>query len=337
LPRPMADTGSGMTDELNWSTLGEYARAAAEFTSTPATALPRDSFARLAAMDLSGLPAHAVFTADDGCELAYRRYAAREGDAGTVIALIHGAGGYGGQLHALAAGISASARTPVYTLDMRGHGLSGGKPGHAVSSPRQMCDDITAFLRFLEGDMPGARIILGGHSAGGGLVLRFCRSPAANRLGGCILLAPYLGLGSPTIRPLFGGWVRVHANRLRAVTLATALGIRWFNNTTVVAFDLTACPNRDSYTSSWSFNTVLAMGPGRWAPRTAAVSGSYPVLVIFGSRDECFYAQAYPEAFRIVAPRAEVRTIEGIGHWDLLVDPHTPAIVSEWLSRIGEA
>lgn len=326
------DMAGDSATELNWSTLRRYARAAAEFTATPGVMLPRDSFAQLAAMGSSSLPAHATISAADGCKLAFRHYTC-PGDARTVVVLIHGAAGYGGQLHALAHGIAASRQAQVYTLDMRGHGLSGGKPGHAVLYPEQMCEDIAEFVQFLDRKTPQARIILGGHSAGGGLVLRFCRSPAGRRLSGCIFLAPYLGLGSPTIRPLFGGWVKVRVNWLRALTLANALGIERFNNTAVVSFDLTACPNRQSYAPNWSFNTVLAMGPGLWAPRAKGIDGDKAVLAVAGDKDECFYADAYREAFMTIAPQAELRIVENRGHWDLLVDSSVVALTTEWLAR----
>lgn len=319
--------------ELNWSTLRQYQRATSEFTRTPPVILPRDSFARLSAMDTSNLPAPATITASDGCPLAFRRYTGH-GAGDTTLVLIHGAAGYGDQLHALASGIAASGKAQVYTLDMRGHGLSGGKPGHAVSHAGQLCEDVAEFIAFLDRKTPRARIILGGHSAGGGLILRFCRSPAGRRISACLLLAPYLGVGSPTIRPLFGGWVKVRTNRLRAVTLASVLGITRFNNATVVSFDLTACSNRQRYTPSWSFNTLLAMGPGCWVPHAMGIDGHKAVLVVAGDRDECFYADAYREAFQAIAPQAEVRTVENVGHWDILVDPEVSAITTGWLSSL---
>lgn len=287
-------------------------------------------------MDVSDLPAPLTLSASDGCKLAYRHYRAR-GDPGTIVVLIHGSAGYGDQLHALASNIAATGQAQVYTLDMRGHGLSDGKAGHAISHVEQPCEDITRFIDFLDGISPGARIILGGHSAGGGLVLRFSRKPAGRRIFAFLFLAPYLGIGSPTIRPLFGGWVRVRVNRLRAVSLASVLGITWFNNTTVVSFDLSGCANRQSYTPSWSFTTLLAMGPGCWEPRAARVEADKQVLAVAGNGDECFRADAYAEAFQAIAPQAEVRTVADVRHWDMLVDPKVIAITIEWLSRIASA
>jgi pimeloyl-ACP methyl ester carboxylesterase len=327
-------TAPDSSTDLNWTTLGQYYRAASEFTTTPHVALPGDSFTRLSAMDVSMLPALATLTTSDGCMLAYRQYAARI-DAGRIVVLIHGSAGYGDQLHALASGIAESGEAHVYTLDMRGHGLSGGSPGHAIRDVEQPCKDIAEFVELLGTVAPGAQIILGGHSAGGGLVLRFCRSPAGRHVTACLFLAPYLGIGSPTIRPLFGGWVRVRASRLRALAVATVLGIKRFNDATVVSFDLAGCSNRQSYTPSWSFNTLLAMGPGCWTPTAPPIDRDKAVLVVAGARDECFRAEAYHEAFQIIAPQAEVRIVTAIGHWDVLVDSRAIAIAIDWLSRIA--
>jgi pimeloyl-ACP methyl ester carboxylesterase len=206
-----------------------------------------------------------------------------------------------------------------------------------VRHVEQPCEDIAEFIGLLDRRTPGARIVLGGHSAGGGLVLRFCRRPAGRRIAACLFLAPYLGIGSPTIRPLFGGWVRIRAGRLRALTLAHVLGITQLNDSTVVSFDLRGCSNRQSYTPSWSFATLLAMGPGCWAPRAMGIDAGKPVLVVAGDRDECFYAGAYREAFQAIAPLAEVRILDNVGHWDVLVDPGVVAITNEWLSRIAQA
>jgi len=317
--------------DLSWSTLWHYERAAEELTKEPGVRLPSDSFARLSAMDISDLPVPRTITASGGCKLAFRHYVGRS-DGATVVVLIHGSAGHGAQLHPLASGIAASGTAQVYTLDMRGHGLSGGRPGHAVLHADQLCEDIAEFMAFSDRTQPRSRIVLGGHSAGGGLALRFSRSRAGRRVSGYFFVTPYLGLGSPTIRPLFGGWIRIHMARVRALMLANALGMRQFNNATVVSFDLTDCPDSESYTPNWSFSTVLAMGPGRWPPDAKGIDRDKAVLVVTAERDECFYTDAYPEAFSILAPHAEVRTIRNVGHWDVLVDPELVTIVSGWLS-----
>jgi len=327
---PVNSTDDGT--QLHWATLMQYARAAKEFSSPQPGFQPSAAFARLIAVDLGSQPAVQTIECSDGARLAFRHYALRA-DAGPAIVLLHGSAGHAGQMHGLAQGIVERGLGEVYALDMRGHGASSGKRGHAVERNDRLCADIGEFLAYVEQQRPSAPIVLGGHSAGGGLVLRFCRSRQGRRVSACFFMAPYLGLGSPTIRPLFGGWVKVRSSRLRALALANVLGISQFNEMTVIEFNLGALANDPAYAPSWSFNTMLAFGSGLWSATAPAIDAAIPVLSIGGDRDECFLAERYPDAFRIVAPQAEVRTARDCGHWDVLVDEAVLETLAEWLRR----
>ncbi len=318
---------------LTWRTLLQYARAAKDFTATPSVSLPATSFDKLTAADRSCLPPAEMFELADAGQMAFRRYGPA-GEGAALVLLIHGSGGHAGQLHGLARAIAGQGLGEVYALDLRGHGSSPGRRGHAVRHHDQLCADVCEFLHFMHRSRPAAPVVIGGHSAGGGLALRVLRSPAGRRLSGCFFLAPYLGLGSATIRPLFGGWVGVRAKRLRALALANVLGIRWFNGSTTVAFNLGPLGHDPAYAPSWSFNTMLAFGPGLWSATSPPVDPRIPVLSICGDRDECFFGDAYPDAFRILAPHAELASVECCGHWDILVDPGALTIVTGWLRRV---
>jgi non-heme chloroperoxidase len=321
---------------LNWSTLLRYARAAKEFGATPPVSLPLSTFDRLAGADHAEPPRLQMFECADGGHLGYRHYPLQEGN-GPIVVLLHGSAGHAGQLHSLARAIAEAGRGEVYTLDLRGHGSSPGRRGHAVGHIDRLCADLGEFVQFLDRRWPLAPIVLGGHSAGGGLVLRFCRSPSGRRVSGCLFLAPYLGLGSPTMRPLFGGWVSLRAHRLRALALANVLGISWFNETTIIGFNLGALARDPAYTPSWSFNTMLGFGPGLWSTTAPAIDSRIPVLSVCGDRDECFFPDAYPEAFRTVAPQAEVKLVADCGHWDILVDDRVLKMATDWLLRWATA
>jgi non-heme chloroperoxidase len=316
-----------------WRTLLQYARAASEFTSIPAMSLPASSFDRLMETDQTYLPEVQMFKLADAGNMAFRHYALQEKNVPAVV-LVHGSAGHSGQLHCLARAITDRGLGEAYTLDLRGHGSSPGRRGHAVRHDEQLCSDVCQFLHFLDSTRPAAPIILGGHSAGGGLVLRVSRSSASCLLSGCFFLAPYLGLGAPTIRPFFGGWVTVRVNRLRALALANALGISWLNGATTVGFNLGRLCRDGAYASSWSFNTMLAFGPGLWSTKSRRIDAEIEVFSVCGDKDECFISEAYPEAFRAVAPQAEVVTVENCGHWDILVDAQVMAVVTNWLRRV---
>jgi alpha-beta hydrolase superfamily lysophospholipase len=312
---------------IGWKTLAAYEHALRGLTRDPAPGLDFTSFARISAIDARHLPTVRHLPVDNG-RLGYRCY-----DAGSDVSLIlvHGSGGFGDQFHALANAVAQAGLACVYTVDMRGHGQSAGERGHAVEYPRQLLDDLAVFVRHVRNRHPAGRIILGGHSAGGGLVLGFARCEAASLVDGYVFFAPFVGLGSPTVRPHFGGWVQVHKAQLRETALANLLGIHKFNNRTVLDFNIEACLYDPRYVRSWSYNTMLAFGPGRWLPKAAPIAAACPVLLVAGDRDECFKPEAFPDALNIVAPHGELGIFEGAGHWDILADQRVIAQILKWL------
>lgn len=291
-------------------------------------AFAEQSLARLRALsgDLSVTPL--FVTARDGIELAYRRY---PGDPARAIVLVHGAAGHGGHLHTLASRIAGQGAGTVYVPDMRGHGLSGRRRGHAVAYPDQMVEDIGVILEAVARDHPAAPIVLGGHSAGGGLALRCCSDALCDRVSALLLLAPFLGHTAPTTRPRIGGWVAVYRKRMNALIALNARGITGFNDLPVVEFNQPACTLDGRETLSWSYNTLLAFGPGDPAGELASAGAGRPMLVIVGAEDECFRAEAYPKVMAGAVPTADVRLLPDLGHWDLLTDPSATNIAIEWL------
>jgi alpha-beta hydrolase superfamily lysophospholipase len=201
-----------------------------------------------------------------------------------------------------------------------------------VTRPDQLVDDIAAFIAHVRQADEVDSVVLGGHSAGGGLVLGAARSrPEA--ADAYLFLAPYLGLGGPASRPHFGGWVRLRILPLLAVAAANLLGVARFNDTTVLDFDPDACARDGRYVPSWSFNTLLAFGPGRWMRHAAPIPEDRPVLVLAGAGDECFDYRSYRDAFDVVAPHAENPDVGPCGHWDLLVDLKAISLIGAWLAR----
>jgi non-heme chloroperoxidase len=316
--------------EAGWNTLFAYERAFRQFTANPSVNLSYTAFAGLSAIDVATLPPPSFFSARDGLKLGFRCY---EADSRIQLVLIHGAGCFADQMHQIADRVAKTGRARVYTLNMRGHGLSEGERGHAVTGARQIVEDVSEFLMWLKARRPNDRIVLAGHSAGGGVVLGVSRTRARDLVSGYIFLAPYLGLGSPTIRPHFGGWVKVRGRIFRALILLNLFGIKRFNQTTVVEFNMDACLHDPRFVRDWSFNTTLAFGPGNWLADATTIPAEKPVLVLAGELDECFVQALYPEAFQIIAPHANMPAIGPRGHWNILVDPWAIAALEAWLDE----
>ena len=216
---------------------------------------------------------------------------------------------------------------------MRGHGLSEGDRGHAVSDTGQIVEDVAGFIDWLKRTRHHHTVVLGGHSAGGGVALAISRTRAAANVDGYLLLAPFVGLGSPTVRPHFGGWARLDVPRLLAIMALNVLGIHRYDQNTVVEFNTEACLHDPRYLRSWSFATALAFGPGVWRPKAGAISNQKPVLLLVGDDDHCFLPERYGEALQVIAPHGEQISMGRCGHWGLLASSTTIDTAGAWLDR----
>jgi non-heme chloroperoxidase len=324
-----AANATSLDTGVSGKTLMAYARAVRDFTKAPFPKLPGASFDLITAIDMTELPRAQTFCAADGAHVGFRFY--RAATSPRVLVLIHGAAGFGDQFHGMASRLAHNDLASVYTLNMRGHGLSGGERGHAVDYPGQLVDDVREFVAHLRIAMPEARIVLGGHSAGGGLALAVARTATDADLSGYVFLAPFLGLGSRVNKPHFGGWMKLRGSVVRAVMWANALGIRRFNQSTVAEFSVGASGGDPRYVPTWSYNTLLAFGPGRWAKDAPPIATDKPVLLMAGADDDCFVQPLYREAFSAIAPHAEMPELRG-GHWDVMVSTAAVAALGEWLA-----
>lgn len=299
------------------------------------------SFARLCAAPRpmedtrDGDPGHRrVLRMADGLNLVYRAYPARgetSPDDEKIVFLIHGSAGHSGHLHALASTLSRRAVATVYVPDMRGHGLSGRRRGCDVSYRDQMRDDLVALVETLAGENATAKIVIGGHSAGGGLVTRIARSVVGDRMAGFVLLAPFLGIGAPTTRPAIGGWVSLNQPRINALMALNQRGVPWLNQLPVLEFNQPLASRDGREALCWSFNTMLAFGPADWRRDLAAIGPQTPLLVLVGEGDECFVPQEYRSALEEVAPHGRLEILDDVGHWDLLVADESADAIVRWL------
>lgn len=128
----------------------------------------------------------------DGIKLFAREWKAENTQKG-VLCLVHGLGEHSGR-YAHVAEIVTSSGYSMLAFDLRGHGMSHGKPGHAVSYDILM-DDIGILIDEASRRFPGHPCFLYGHSMGGNLVLNYAlrRKPY---LTGVIATSPWLRLAT---------------------------------------------------------------------------------------------------------------------------------------------
>lgn len=156
----------------------------------------------------------------DGVRLQVREWLPAEGGhTRLVVCLVHGMGEHSGRYSHVADRLT-EAGYPVLALDLRGHGKSQGKRGHAFSYELLMAD-LALLLNQAAERHPGRLLILYGHSMGGNLVLNYVirhassisvpgSVPAAGLAPhGVIATSPWLRLTSPppVVKEVLGRWM----------------------------------------------------------------------------------------------------------------------------------
>jgi alpha-beta hydrolase superfamily lysophospholipase len=127
----------------------------------------------------------------DGIKLYTKTYIP-EGISTAHIFLIHGFSEYTGRYESWINKFIAN-NIKVSTMDLRGHGLSGGRRGHTPTY-NHLLDDIETLIKH-EGLEDGIPRFLYGQSLGGGLVLNYGIRRSA-RLTGIIATSPWLRLST---------------------------------------------------------------------------------------------------------------------------------------------
>jgi pimeloyl-ACP methyl ester carboxylesterase len=265
------------------------------------------------------------YTARDGAELFYSEIGS---GTGTIVVLLHGSGSEGRYLLPLASKLVAQAGATVIVPDLRGHGRSAlGRSGD-IAYLGQLEHDLEDLNSYLRTRNPQSNIVLGGHSSGGGLAIRYGGSAAAG-FDGFLLLAPYLGHQAPTVRTDSGGWVQVSVRRYIALGLLNTLGITLFNDTPVLFFrrppELADALQVESY--SYRLNESLTPQPYG----DALAGNGKPMLVLVGEQDEAFFADQFKPVLDTHAPHARLYVLPGVRHLNLPGVQASADIISSWL------
>lgn len=124
-------------------------------------------------------------------------------DCRAVISLIHGYSEHGGRYADMGEALN-NAGIALITIDLRGHGRSGGKRGVIKAFP-DFYGDVDALLSEARRRFPDIPHILMGHSMGGGVLFNYVMSRDLPQVMGYIATAPLLRLAKPApeiLRPL---------------------------------------------------------------------------------------------------------------------------------------
>ncbi len=267
------------------------------------------------------------YTARDGSELFYRFL---PGKANVTVVLIHGSGAEGRYLLPLAKKLNSALNISVVLPDLRGHGKSALGNRGDISYLGQLEHDLEDLKNDIASNSPHSKIIVGGHSSGGGLVVKYGGSEL-EKFDGYILLAPYLGYKSPTVRPDSGGWVQVRKARYAGLAMLNNIGLKSFNYLPVLYFNRPSSIDDEFQADSYSFRMNESFSPQSYVADLKENDGE--ILVLVGEFDEAFYAHKFETVFSENAPRAEFNLVQNAKHLDLPDAEESVAIIVNWLDK----
>ncbi|MBK9090848.1 MAG: alpha/beta fold hydrolase [Holophagales bacterium] len=267
----------------------------------------------------------------DGALLTERHLAS---DSGLIVVYLHGIMSSGAEFEDSARMLREATGAAVIRLDLRGHGLSAGSPGD-IYHIGQWEEDVADVVSALQKENPGSRIILAGHSMGGGIVMRYARRHAEQRdvpeVNGYLLFAPHFGHRSPTSRtePAEGAdahapqLIKVHGPRTIGLVMLNILGIRGLNGLDTLYFDVPG----DLPIHAYTFRAMASMSPDDY--RAALTADAKPLLALVGQNDEAFKAKEYPAVIGLHRNGKTV-IIAGETHDGVTVSPLAFDSIRDW-------
>ncbi|MGH8528914.1 MAG: alpha/beta hydrolase [Nevskiales bacterium] len=268
------------------------------------------------------------YMARDGTELSFRRYPAA---TSTHLILLHGSSAHGAYLHSFAQYLSARNAANVYAPDIRGHGPAPKRRGD-IDYIGQLEDDVADLIMHIRKGAPAsARFVLGGHSSGGGLAVRFGGSEHGHMAHAILLLAPYLGHDAPMVKRNAGGWAQADIPRIVGLSILNGFGITRFNGARVLRFNLPEKYHSGYETLTYSFRLMKGMHPDNYKIALRNYKGR--VLLLVGSQDEAFHADAFKSGILPYKPDANIGFVKDGSHLGIIMSESAMAEATQWLTK----
>ena len=272
------------------------------------------------------------YTARDGTQLQYRSYSSGRDDA-PLLVFIHGSGWHSLAYDGLARAIAASGAADVVLPDLRGHGEHPQRRGD-IDYIGQFEDDLADLIAVVR--KPDQKLVIGGHSSGGGLAIRFCGGAYGEMADGAVLLAPYLNYKAPTVRPNSGGWAHPLTRRIIGLTMLNTVRVTALNSLPAIQFAFPRSvldgPQGKTATEAYSFRLNTS-----YAPRhdyTADIAEMPRFLLVAGSDDEAFVASEYEPVMSAANPKGSYEIIEGLSHLEVIDAPQTASAISGFIGEL---
>lgn len=275
------------------------------------------------------IPQH--FTVRDGKTLFAYRYPKKNSQ--TTILLLHGVLSGAFMMNKTAGLLREATDAEVIALDLRGHGQSDGIPGD-VDTINQYAFDVVDVISAIKKENSDRRIILAGHSMGGGIALQVAMLKKSELVDSYLLFAPLLGYKSPTIpkpSPDNPGensqsFMKIHIKRIIGLKMLNSVGNHEYDHLPVLFYNL---PD-EAPIRAYSYRVNESMTPEDYKAGLAAVDK--PLLVLVGTDDEAFVATEF-EPVITENSIGEVYLIEGATHNGIRHEENAMQRISDWISK----
>lgn len=295
-------------------------------TLTPIQSL---DFTDALAQDLSDLPPTQGVHMRDGYALPVRSYGTN--DDRPLIVMIHGSGWHGMQFHGLATSLADDAN--ILVPDLRGHGETPETRGD-IAYLGQFEDDLADLINAKA--RPNQKVVLLGHSSGGGLVVRFAGGTHGPIIDHAILLAPFLKHNAPTTRENAGGWAEVRLRRLIGLSILNTFRITALNHLGVIQFNMPESvlngPLGHTATTTYSYRLNRSFAPRSDYKQDIAALPNFTLIT--GAADESFFATEYQPLMSSVTGKGRYLVVPQVGHLAIVDAPQTLAAIKEDLSGL---
>jgi alpha-beta hydrolase superfamily lysophospholipase len=249
----------------------------------------------------------------DGTKMAVRHIKGPPG--APLVVMVHGSGWHGRQFEGLAAGLADMA--DVLAPDLRGHGVAPVRRGD-VDYIGQFEDDLADLIAARA--EPRQKVVLLGHSSGGGLVVRFAGGVHRGMIDEAVLLAPFLHHSAPTTRQDSGGWATVNLRRMIGLSVLNTLRITALNDRAVIRFAMPEAvlkgPLGHTAISEYTYRLNASFAPR--ADWQADVARLPPYLLVAGTQDEAFHADRFEATIAPLNPAGRFVVLPGVGHLDVV-------------------
>jgi len=266
---------------------------------------------------------------DDKKIFAYRF--AKQSD--NTIILIHGVGSNAYMYNKTAGLLQEATQAEVYAIDLRGHGQSEGNSGD-VDYINQYVDDLADILKTIRKEKPSGKIIIAGHSMGGGVALRYVMEKQYEQPDGFLLFAPLIGHNSPAFPQTQSNeniteepFMKIHIERIIGLTMLNEIENHDYDSLPVLFFNLPeAVPLR-----KYSYRANKSMTPDDYVAGLKAVN--FPLLVLMGSEDEAFSPEATKEAI-LKNSNGAFQIIDKASHNGVRHNAQSFTFIKDWFSKL---